>query len=339
MIYDVAKQENWCFQISDKDGFPTVVCFRCEKQLQNAYHFRQLAESSSKHFALINQRNSNTQTAPRILNVQSGTNLGETVTNQVLKKGKHWIQITNQNSQKMDVTLKSNVITDKETNCVSPTQCTVYMVDVNGTDGDIEVKRRSANESDSSHIILNKLPTSRTGSISTINMAPIKLNNILDNNDSTYECTNDDQSEHSDAISFLLKNKHLKSDEDTKSEAYHNRKYECTVCGKKFVGKSNLIDHLRYHANIRNFKCNFCAKTFIQSGSLKSHLRTHTGKLQFSKMFFHFSFNFLYNMQPRNHTFVVTVIKDLDRRVPLLYIFALILRRGDTFVIPVPRHS
>lgn len=59
-------------------------------------------------------------------------------------------------------------------------------------------------------------------------------------------------------------------------EAYQKRKHTCQVCGKKFVGKSNLVDHLRYHANVKLFKCHYCGKQFVQSGTLKCHLRTHT---------------------------------------------------------------
>lgn len=234
-----------------------------------------MAESSSKHFAMIRQTNSNSQSGPRILNTQKRFGASETSTTHDFNSGKQWIEISNQN---MDVTLKSEVVTDEEKTCISPV---VYMVDVNGADGDIEVKPRSFKESNASRIIINKPQGSRTPLLPTISPTPVKLWTASENNESIYECTDDDQNEHSDAISFLLNNKHLKTNEDSKNEAYHNRKYECTVCAKKFVGKSNLVDHLRYHANIRNYKCNYCDKTFVQSGSLKSHLRTHTAEKPF----------------------------------------------------------
>lgn len=34
-----------------------------------------------------------------------------------------------------------------------------------------------------------------------------------------------------------------------------NRKHCCNVCSKKFQKRSNLIDHLRLHANVKVFSC------------------------------------------------------------------------------------
>ncbi|KAG5682102.1 hypothetical protein PVAND_011481 [Polypedilum vanderplanki] len=55
-----------------------------------------------------------------------------------------------------------------------------------------------------------------------------------------------------------------------------NRKHVCNVCHKKFQKRSNLIDHLRLHANVKVFSCEFCEKSFVQAGNFKAHLRTHT---------------------------------------------------------------
>lgn len=54
------------------------------------------------------------------------------------------------------------------------------------------------------------------------------------------------------------------------------RRHLCNVCQKKFLRRSNLIDHLRLHANERLFKCSFCDKAFVQAGNLKAHMRVHT---------------------------------------------------------------
>lgn len=54
------------------------------------------------------------------------------------------------------------------------------------------------------------------------------------------------------------------------------RKHACNVCNKKFQKRSNLIDHLRLHANVKVFSCEFCEKSFVQAGNFKAHLRTHT---------------------------------------------------------------
>lgn len=55
-----------------------------------------------------------------------------------------------------------------------------------------------------------------------------------------------------------------------------NRKHCCNVCNKKFQKRSNLIDHLRLHANVKVFACEYCEKSFVQAGNYKAHLRTHT---------------------------------------------------------------
>lgn len=66
------------------------------------------------------------------------------------------------------------------------------------------------------------------------------------------------------------------------NDAYQKRKHTCQVCGKKFIGKSNLVDHLRYHANVKPFACKFCGKNFVQKGTLICHLRTHTQEKPYS---------------------------------------------------------
>lgn len=58
------------------------------------------------------------------------------------------------------------------------------------------------------------------------------------------------------------------------------RKHACNVCQKRFQKRSNLIDHLRLHANVKVFACDYCDKSFVQAGNFKAHLRTHTkGKI------------------------------------------------------------
>lgn len=67
-----------------------------------------------------------------------------------------------------------------------------------------------------------------------------------------------------------------KSAELIKNDSYQRRKHQCHICSKRFVGKSNLMDHIRFHNNMKLYKCSYCDKSFVQSGSLISHLRTHT---------------------------------------------------------------
>ncbi|KAJ6627327.1 Myoneurin [Pseudolycoriella hygida] len=204
--------------ISDEDDFPKLVCSRCEYQLENAFHLRQLAESSSRHFAAIRSNNQ-----PRILNSLKSVSISEEF----------------RPKESANLTLKSEM---SENSSTSPE---VYMVNLNVGNGDIEVKPRK-------HQLQTSLPM---------------------DTDFEYGVGDDEEDDHTDAISFLLNNKHIKKKDEA---AYQNRKYECSVCSKRFIGKSNLLDHLRYHANIRNFKCDLCGKTFVQISSLKSHLRIHT---------------------------------------------------------------
>jgi uncharacterized Zn-finger protein len=63
--------------------------------------------------------------------------------------------------------------------------------------------------------------------------------------------------------------------------SYEERRHVCEVCDKRFLKKSNLIDHLRLHANMKIFKCEFCDKAFVQVGNYKQHLRTHTEEKPF----------------------------------------------------------
>lgn len=55
-----------------------------------------------------------------------------------------------------------------------------------------------------------------------------------------------------------------------------SRKHACNVCNKRFQKRSNLIDHLRLHANVKIYSCDYCEKSFVQAGNYKAHLRTHT---------------------------------------------------------------
>lgn len=79
-----------------------------------------------------------------------------------------------------------------------------------------------------------------------------------------------------DAVSFLLNKKELFQKKKPPPAAKEERPHVCQVCQKSFGRKSNLVDHLRLHANVRPYKCEYCEKTFVQPGNYRSHLRIHT---------------------------------------------------------------
>ncbi|XP_077471856.1 uncharacterized protein LOC144086001 [Stigmatopora argus] len=57
--------------------------------------------------------------------------------------------------------------------------------------------------------------------------------------------------------------------------------FSCSLCGKVFPMKSNLVEHMKNHYGDKPFKCSTCSKTFTQKYSLKRHMRMHTGEQPF----------------------------------------------------------
>ena len=56
-------------------------------------------------------------------------------------------------------------------------------------------------------------------------------------------------------------------------------KHVCRVCLKLFTRKSDVKTHiLRIHMAERRYPCTMCGKRFKESTHLRKHLRTHTGK-------------------------------------------------------------
>lgn len=89
--------------------------------------------------------------------------------------------------------------------------------------------------------------------------------------------------EPADAVDFILQNFKDRSKGSTPKAkksplitSVVSQRHECEVCNKTFQRKSNLVDHLRLHANVKLFSCTYCDAAFVQSGNLKSHIRTHT---------------------------------------------------------------
>ena len=56
----------------------------------------------------------------------------------------------------------------------------------------------------------------------------------------------------------------------------------CHICGKNFVNKYVLTNHLLVHTGQKPFKCEECGKKFGEKGTLKRHkLTVHTGQKNF----------------------------------------------------------
>lgn len=98
--------------------------------------------------------------------------------------------------------------------------------------------------------------------------------NENDENELIIDGYNDDQE---DAVSFLLDKKEL-FQESGANKGSGQRRHKCDVCEKTFMRKSNLVDHLRLHANVRLYECEYCSKKFVQAGNYRSHLRVSKKK-------------------------------------------------------------
>lgn len=103
----------------------------------------------------------------------------------------------------------------------------------------------------------------------------------------------DDSQDPLDAVSFLLEKRELfDDDDDSPNRNAGRRTHKCDVCEKSFMRKSNLVDHLRLHANLRLFKCEYCSKEFVQAGNYRSHLRVSGFFWEFLAFFLAFFCNF-----------------------------------------------
>ncbi|XP_055608701.1 myoneurin-like [Uranotaenia lowii] len=123
--------------------------------------------------------------------------------------------------------------------------------------------------------------------------------------DSPEQSAQETESNPTNAVDFILQNFHNLNKSKRKNQKPNNsRRHQCEVCEKLFIRKSNLIDHLRLHANVKMFSCTFCNASFVQAGNLKSHIRTHTLERPFKCQYCHkgFTQSSALNTHERIHT-------------------------------------
>lgn len=57
----------------------------------------------------------------------------------------------------------------------------------------------------------------------------------------------------------------------------------CRSCGKYFMSRQQLNQHMLVHTDVRKYKCTYCERTFKQPSHLHQHHRIHTGKKHIQK--------------------------------------------------------
>lgn len=60
------------------------------------------------------------------------------------------------------------------------------------------------------------------------------------------------------------------------------RPHICGICGKGFVHKSYLMEHMSYHTGERQFQCYHCGNRFQAQSALVKHMKRHTSTKDFA---------------------------------------------------------
>ena len=62
------------------------------------------------------------------------------------------------------------------------------------------------------------------------------------------------------------------------------KKYECSVCGKKFSGKRHLTTHSKIHSKSYEAQCDICDKKFVQKFNMKLHMKKRHPEVDYSDL-------------------------------------------------------
>ena len=77
------------------------------------------------------------------------------------------------------------------------------------------------------------------------------------------------------------------------------RPHICNLCGKGFVHKHYLAEHMDYHTDERKYQCQQCGKRFQSASTLSKHAERHKG--QRSHQCPHCSKAFMVHVDLRSH--------------------------------------
>ena len=57
----------------------------------------------------------------------------------------------------------------------------------------------------------------------------------------------------------------------------YDRRHKCETCGKGFLQRGKLLEHMNVHTGAKPFKCKFCGNAFSNSSNCRAHEKSHLG--------------------------------------------------------------